>query len=76
MSLDVSVLVGGGAVMVDSSSRAPLGCMANDGPDGGAGLGAHVVVGGSSPVEPVSDLSDSGGEDDVLREVSLTLTPG
>lgn len=70
MSLDVSDLIGGGAVLKYSSTRTNE----NDGPDGGAGLGAADVDDGISikgSADPVSDLSDSGGEDDILRKVRL-----
>lgn len=66
MSLDVSDLIGGSAVLNCSSTRT------HDGPDGGAGLGAaYVGVGCRGSPDPVSDLSDSGCEDDILREVRL-----
>lgn len=66
MSLDVSYLIDGSAVINCSSTRT------HDGPDGGAGLGAaDVGVGFRGSADPVSDLSDSGCDDDIVREVSL-----
>lgn len=66
MSLDVAALIGANVGVVDSSST--LDCSGKGGPDGAAGLSAAEVRAGTK--DAVSDLSDSGGEDDILRQVS------
>lgn len=67
MSLDVAALIRANAGILDRSASA--GCLTSAGPDVGAGLSSKGASVATS--EPISDLSDSGGEDDILREVSV-----
>lgn len=75
MSLDVAALIGAGTGVLSPS--APFGgSAAPQGPEYEARLGrseAPVREGGSTA--SVSDLSDSGGEDELLREVCMTWPP-
>lgn len=64
MSLDVAALIRASAGGLDRS--ASTGCLHNAGPDGGAGVGANEAY---VAKDPTSDLSDSGGEDDIQRQV-------
>lgn len=78
MSVDVSDLIGGrgrGPLPKPSSDTVNSMQTSRNGPDGAAGLGT-VEIGMSitGPADAFSDLSDSGGEDDILREVSLLFT--
>lgn len=76
MSVDVSDLIGGRGPVPRTSSKAVNSMQTSrNGPDGAGGLGT-VEIGKSitGPADPLSDLSDSGGEDDILREVSLLFT--
>lgn len=69
MSLDVAALIGGSTGVLGSSAPFDIATAAQ-GPACEARFGpSEASVGVSGSTDPVSDLSDSGGEDEVLREV-------
>lgn len=68
MSLDVAALMGGTPGVLSSSTPFEATSTAQ-GPESGARLGPSKALIGPSGADTVSDLSDSGGEDEMLREV-------